>query len=163
MFSEKYKIVPVAKEIDLSGTVYTDSINMKDVLKVTYCFILNTLGGASSTLTVKSAIADATYTTAIRFNYAFGGAAVGTAVAGSTASCDVLAAKTSAETLTLTYGTYSNYMLVVEIDPADMNSALDHDWLACVFTTTTSVTGKVSGFAIIEYRYPGARSDTVLA
>jgi len=86
MFSEKYKIVPVAKEIDLSGTVYTDSINMKDVLKVTFCFILNTLGGASSTFTVKSAIADATYTTAIRFLYAFGGAAVGTAVAGSESS-----------------------------------------------------------------------------
>jgi len=163
MFSEKFKIIPVAKEIDLSGTVYTESINMKDVLKVTFMFILNTLGGASSTFTVSSGIADATYTTAVRFNYAFGGAALGTATAGSATSCDVLGALTSASTLTLTYGTYSNFMLVVEVDPADMNSALDHDWLAGVFTTTTSVTGTVSGFAIVEYRYPGSASATVLA
>lgn len=163
MFSEKYKIVPVAKEIDLSSTVYSDSIYMKDVLKVTYCFILNTLGGASSVLTVNSGASDAACTSAMRFNYAFGGAALGTATAGSTTSCDVLAAKTSAETLTLTYGTYSNFMLVVEVDPADMDTANEEDWLTCKFLTTSSVTGNVSGFAIIEYRYPGARSDTVLA
>lgn len=164
MISEKYKIVPVAKEIDLSGTVYTDSIYAKDLVgKVTFCFILNTLGGASSVLTVNSGTSDAACTTAMRFNYAFGGAALGTATAGSTTSCDVLAAKTSASTLTLTYGSYSNYMLIVEVDIADMDSANDHDWLTCKFTTTTSVTGTVSGFAICEYRYPAERSDTVLA
>lgn len=164
MISERYKIVPVAKEIDLSSTVYTDNIFCKDLVgKVCFCFILNTLGGASSTLTVTSAAADAAYTTAIRFNYAFGGAALGTATAGSATSCDVLAAWTSASTLTLTYGSYSNFMLVVEVDLADMNSALDHDWLACKFTTTSSVTGNVSGFAICEPRYPSNASDTVLA
>lgn len=163
MFSEKYKIVPVAKAIDLSSTVYTDSIYMKDILKVTFVFILNTLGGASSTFTVNSGATDAACTSTMRFNYAFGGAAMGTATAGSTASCDVLAAKTSASTLTLTYGTYSNYMLVVEVDPADMDTANDEDWLTCAFTTTSSVTGTVSGIAICEYRYPAERSDTVLA
>lgn len=163
MFSEKYKIVPVAKAIDLSSTVYTDSIYMKDILKVTFVFMLNTLGGASSTLTVNSGTSDAACTTAMRFNYAFGGAAMGTATAGSTTSCDVLAAWTSASTLTLTYGSYSNYMLVVEVDPADMNTASDHDWLTCAFTTTSSVTGTVNGVAICEYRYPGNASDTVLA
>ncbi len=157
MFSEKYKIVPVAKEIDLSGTVYSDSIYMKDVLKVTYMFILNTLAAASATLTVNSGLTDASCATAMRFLYAFGGAAMGSA------SCDVLDALTSASTLTLTYGSYSNYMLVVEVDPADMNSALDHDWLTCKFTTAGSVTGTVSGFAIVEYRYPGSASATVLA
>jgi len=164
MISEKYKVIPVAKEIDLSSTVYTDSIYCKDLVnKVTFCFILNTLAGASSVLTVNSGTADAACTTAMRFNYAFGGAALGTATAGSTTSCDVLAAWTSASTLTLTYGTYSNFMLIVEVDVADMNSALDHDWLTCKFTTTTSVTGTVSGFAIADYRYPGQGSDTVLA
>lgn len=163
MFSEKFKIVPVAKEIDLSSTVYTDSIYMKDVLKVTYVFILNTLGGASSVLTVNSGATDAACTSAMRFLYAFGGAALGTATAGSATSCDVLAAKTSASTLTLTYGSYGDFMLVVEVDPADMDTANDEDWLTCKFTTTSSVTGTVSGFAICEYRAPGASSDTVLA
>jgi hypothetical protein len=164
MFSEKFKIVPVAKEIDLASTVYTDNLYCKDLVgKVCFAFILNTLSGASSTLTVTSAAADAAYTTAIRFNYAFGGAALGTATAGSATSCDVLTDYTSAATLTLTYGTYNNFMLIVEVDLADMDSSLDHDWLACKFTTTTSVAGKVSGFAICNYRYPGSNSDTVLA
>lgn len=162
MFSEKFKIVPVAKEIDLSGTVYTDSIYMKDVLKVTFMFILNTLGGGDSTLTVNSGASDAACTSAMRFNYAFGGAALGTATAGSTTSCDVLADYTSAATLAMTYGTYSNYMLIVEVDPADMDTANDEDWLTCKFVPA-SATGTLSGFAICEYRYPGSNSDTVLA
>lgn len=162
--SEKYKIVPVAKAIDLSSTVYTDSIYCKDVVgNVCFVFMLNTLAGASSVLTVCSGVGDAECTTAMRFNYAFGGAAMGTATAGSATSADVLAAWTSAATLTLTYGTYTNFMLVVEVDIADMNLASDHDWLTCKFTTTTSVTGTVNGVAICGYRYPGQGSDTVLA
>lgn len=162
--SECCKIVPVAKEIDLSSTVYTDSIYVRDLVgKVCFVFNLNTLGGASSVFTVNSGATDAACTTAMRFNYAFGGAALGTATAGSTTSCDVLAAWASATTLTLTYGTYSNFMLVVEVDLADMDLANDHDWLTCKFTTTTSVTGNVSGFAVAGYRFPGNRSDTVLA
>jgi hypothetical protein len=136
MLSENYKIVPVAKEIDISSTVYSDSINMKDFHSATFMFILNTLGGASSVLTVCSGATDAACTSALTFNYAFGGAALGTAVAGSTSSCDVLAAWTSATTLTLTYGTYSNFMLVVEVNAAAMDIANAEEWLTCKFTTT---------------------------
>lgn len=163
MLAELYKIVPVAKEIDLSGTVYSDSINMKNFHKATFLFILNTLGGASSVLTVNSGTSDAACSSALYFNYAFGGAAMGTAVAGSTASCDVLAAWTNAATLTLTYGTYSNFMLVVEVDAACMDLANNEEWLTCKFTTAGSVTGTVSGFAILKPRYGGNRSETCLA
>jgi len=163
MLSEKYKIVPVAKEIDLSGTVYSDSINMKNYHKATFMFILNTLGGASSVLTVCSGATDAACTSALTFNYAFGGAALGSAVAGSSASCDVLSAWTSAATLTLTYGTYSNFMLVVEVDASAMDIANEEEWLTCKFTTTSSVTGNVSGFAVLTPRYANGNSLTCLA
>lgn len=163
MLSENYKIVPVAKEIDISGTVYTDSINMKNFHKATFMFILNTLGTASATLTVNSGTSDAACTSALYFNYAFGGAAVGTAVAGSTASCDVLAAWANAATLTLTYGTYSNFMLVVEISAASMDLANNEEWLTCKFVEGSSGTGTVSGFAVLEPRYQSNRSGTCLA
>lgn len=165
MFSaDEFKIIPVAKEIDLSSTVYTDNLYCKDLVgKVTFVFNLNTLGGASSVLSVMGAAADATYTSAVRFKYAFGGAALGTATAGSATSCDVLTAWTSATSLTLTYGTYTNFMLVVEVDLADMDASLDHDWLACKFLTTSGVTGNVSGFAIGKHRYQGQGCSTVLA
>jgi len=164
MISEKYKIVPIAKELDISSTVYTHSINCRDLVgKICFIFMLNTLSGDSSTLTVTSAADDNTYTTAVRFNYAFGGAAIGTATAGSATSADVLTDYTSASSLVITYGTYSNFMLVVEVDLADMNSALDHDWISCTFTDPGSAAGTVTGFAICEPRYPGSNSDTVLA
>lgn len=163
MLSEKYKIVPVAKEIDISSTVYSDSINMKNFHKATFMFILNTLGTASAALTVHSGATDAACTSALTFNYAFGGAAVGTAVAGSSASCDVLAAWTSAATLTLTYGSYSNFMLVVEVSAAAMDIANAEEWLTCKFTTASSVTGTVSGFAILTPRYVNGNSGTCLA
>ena len=161
---EESKIIPVAKELDLSGTVYTDSINMTNVVgPVTFMFNLNTLGGASSVLTVNSGATNAACTTAARFNYAFGGAALGTAAALSTVSCDVLSAWTSASTLTITYGSYSNFMLVVVVDPQDLDLANEYNWLTLKFTTTSSVTGTVSGFAVADIRSTGNRSDTVLA
>ena len=162
--SEKYKVIPVAKELDLSGTVYADSIYCKDVVgNVMFAFVFNTLAAADATLTVNSGIGDGVCTTAMRFNYALGGAALGTATAGSAVSCDVLGAWTSAATLTLLNATYTNKMLIVEVDIADMNADLDHDWLTCKFTTAGSVTGTVSGIAVAGYRYPGQGSDTVLA
>ena len=129
-----------------------------------FVFSLTALSGASSVLTVVSGADESTYTSALYFNYAFGGAAIGTAVAASTASCDVLAAWTNAATLTLTYGTYSTFMLVVEIDSTDMDLVTGggEPWLSCVFTTTTSVAGTVTGIAILEPRYKGNRLGTCL-
>ena len=163
MIPEIYKIVPVMKEADLSSTVETDGINMKNFHRATFIFSLNTLGGASSVLTVTSGAADGANTSEISFKYAFGGAAIGTAAAGSASSCDVLADWTDASTLTLTYGTYSDYMLVVVVDAAKMDVANSEEWLSCVFTTTSSVTGNVTGFAILEPRYEENNSETALA
>jgi len=163
MFAEEYKIVPVMKEADISSTVYTDSINMKGFHKATFIFTLNTLAGASAALTVTSGADTATYTSPLYFNHALGGAAVGTAVADSTASCDVLAAWANAATLTLTHGTYTNKMLVVEVDASEMDIANAEEWLSCVITTAGSVTGNASCIAILEPRYKTNRSPTALA
>ena len=154
---EEKKIVPVMNYADISSTVYTDCINMKNYHKCTFLLMLNALGGASATLTVTSGAADAAYTSALNFKYAFGGAATGSA------SCDVLAADTDkVATLTLTYGTYSGYMLIVEVDAADMDIANGENWLSVNITTAGSVTGRVSGFAVLEPRYDSNRSATAL-
>lgn len=163
MYSENAKIVPIKQDGDLSSTIDCDSINMKGFHKATLVFTFGTLGTASSVMTVNSGATNGAVTSAIYFNYAFGGAAIGTAVAGSTASCDVLAAWTNAATLTITHGSYSNYMLVVEVDAADMDLANDEYWLTVRFTNPGTATGTVDGFAILEPRYAGNRSGTALA
>lgn len=165
MLSEKYKIVPIGQALDLNSaaTVDCDSINMKGVLKATLVFTFDTLATASAVLTINSGATNGACTSAMYVNYAWGGAAIGTAVAGSTSSCDVLAAWTNAASITITHGSYDNYMLVVEVDAACMDTANDEDWLTCRFTDPGGATGTVDAFAILEPRYTGNRSDTVLA
>ena len=161
--SEQYKIVPICQDADLSSTVTCDSINMRDYLGATFVFTFGTLSGANSTLTITSGVSDAATTSALYFDYAYGGAVLGTATAGSTTSCDVLAAWTNAATLAIANGTYDNFMLVVEIDADKMDRENSEEWLTAVFTTTSSVVGTVDGIAILEPRYAGNRSATALA
>ena len=163
MLSEKYHIVPIWQDADMSSTLTGDSINMANYHGATFIFTFGTLGTASSTLTFHSGATDAATSSALYFNYAFGGAAIGTAVAGSTASCDVLAAWTNANSLAITHGTYGNYMLVVEIDASVMDMANDEEWLTPVLTDPGTATGTVDCIAILKPRYSGNRSATALA
>ncbi len=165
MLSEKCKIVPIGQALDLNGaaTVDSDSINMKGFHKATLIFTFDTLAGASAALTINSGTSAGTCSSALYVNYAWGGAAIGTAVAGSTASCDVLAAWTNAASIEITHGTYDNYMLVVEVDASCMDTVNEEEWLTCRFTDPGGATGTVDVIAILEPRYTGNRSSTVLA
>lgn len=162
---ERFKIVPVANYLDISpATAYTDSINMKNYHKATFIFQVATLGGADSHIWAYSGTADATYTSALPFKYTFGGAATGSA------SCDVLAADSSnlssgvPAALHLTNATYSDYMLIIEVDAADMDMANQEEWLAIGFLDTdTGCTGNITGVAILEPRFTANRSATALA
>lgn len=156
-FAERFKIVPIASALDISSTVSADSINMKNFHSATFLINIQTLGTASSVLTVYSGATDAALTSALTFKYAFGGAAI------TVANCDVIAAETAAATLTLTYGTYSDYMLIVEVDSAAMDVANGEEWLTLRFTDPGTATGNVTIFAILEARYTGNLSVSALA
>lgn len=163
MLAEEYKIVPVFQDGDMSSTISGDSINMKNYHSATFVFTFGTLGTASSVLTINSGASAAAATSALTFNYAWGGAAIGTAVAGSTASCDVLSAWTSAATLTITHDAYDNYMLVVEINASAMDVANEEEWITPVLTDPGTATGTVDCIAILKPRYASNRSATALA
>jgi hypothetical protein len=161
---EKFKIVPVANEIDISGTVYTDSINMKNYHRATFILQIGTLAVADSHIWAYSGTADSTYTSTLPAKYAFGGAAYGSA------SCDVLSADSSnlsagvPAAIHLTNGTYSDFMMIIEVESADMDMANQEEWLALKFINTDGgATGNVSGIAILEPRYTANRSATALA
>jgi hypothetical protein len=159
MISEYCKIVPIAAPIDLNATspVACDSINMKNFHAATLVFLMGTLGGASSVLTILSGATNGAQTSALTFNYAWG------AAAQTVANCDVLNAWTSAASVTITHGTYSNYMLVCEVDAKSMDLANNEEWLTAIFTDPTGATGLVNGIAILESRYSGGQSVTALS
>jgi uncharacterized membrane protein len=156
MINENYKVVPVAHDEAITGDVTCDSINMKNYHKATFIFLFQSLATASCVMTVNSGASDGATTSAIYFNYAFASAAE------PNASCDVLAAWTNAATLTITHGTYSDYMLVVEVDAAAMDTDNSEEWLTVLFTDPGTATGNITGFAILEPRYTGNVSGTAL-
>lgn len=165
--SEKFKIVPVFAGYDLSthDTVMTsDSVNMKGFHHCTYIITFDDIGTASPVLYVYSGATAAALTSALTFTYAFGGAATGTAVAGSTASADVLGAWSTSSALTITHDTYDNYLLVLEVPAASMDVANGEEWLHLNFTDpSTGATGQVTATALLWPRYSGNRSETCLA
>ena len=159
MISENYKIVPVAHANDLNVGVIqvTDSINMKGFHKATFILQFHTLGGASATLKVFSGATDAALTSALPFNYAFGGAAQGSA------DCDVLAAWAASENLTIDHTAKSDAMLVIEVNASGMDVNNSENWLTIETTDPTGATGLYTCIAILEARYTGNRSASALA
>jgi hypothetical protein len=157
--AEEKKIVPVLNYDDMdTGTALDgDSINMKNYHRATFIVNLHDIGTASPVLYLYSGAIDGAKTSALTFHYAFGSAAQGTA------DCDVLGADSTSAALTLTHGTYDNYMLIVEIDADVMDVANSEEWLTISFTDPGTATGHVTVTAILEPRYIGNCSATALA
>lgn len=156
MISELYKVVPVMNSANVSTGADCDSINMEGMHKATFLFTFGTVT-TDITITPKSGASEGTKTTAVSSKYAAGGAAIGTAVAGSTASCDVLAAWTSTDT-TVPLTAASNKFLVVEIDAAAMTES--EPWLT--LTVAANSAGICHCVAVLVPRYTGNRSATCL-
>lgn len=156
MFSEKLKIVPLLNSANVSTGTDCDSINMKNFHRATLIF---TFGAVTTdiTITPTCGATEGAKITAVPLQYASGGAVIGTAAAGSTASCDVLAAWTAnASAASITAA--SNKFVVVEISAQAM--AADKPWLTVTVAAGTS--GICHCVAILEPRYTGSRSATAL-
>jgi hypothetical protein len=150
-------VVAHALDLNAAATVDCDSINMKNYKRATFVFTFDTLATASVAMTVNSGATDGAVTSALSFNYAFGSAAIGSA------NSDVLAATTSAATLTITHDAYDDYMLVVDIPASQMDMANDEEWLTVRFTDPGGATGTVDGFVLLEPRYSCESSPSALA
>jgi hypothetical protein len=155
---DRFHIVPIAHDLDLSSLANNDcdSINMKNYKRATFIFSFDTLATASVTMYIYSGISDGACTSALTFRYAFGGAAI------AAASCDVLAATSTSAALTITHGTYSDYMLIAEVAASEMDMINNEEWLTVRFVDPTGATGTLDGFAILDPRYPAESSATAL-
>lgn len=157
--AENVKIVPLLTSADIGANTDLDSINMAGFKRAVFVFTCGACTG-SVTFAAYSGATEGAKTTAVPFRYALGGAAIGTAVANSTASCDVLAAttKTTADTPTVAIACTTK-MVVIEIDSIDMDQSNGHNWLTINVAATAGI---VHAVAILEGGYQGNRSATVL-
>jgi len=156
-FAERFKIVPMGEALDISSTQVTESVNCKNMHHATIIFLFDACTTASTTLTVHSGATTGAMTSDLTFRYAYGSAAI------LSATSDVLGATATSAALTLTYGTFTDRMLIVDVDMSEMDLDNGEEWLTCEITTIATATGKVSVVGIFESRYPGNRSGTVTA
>jgi len=155
MIAENYKIVPVlVDDGDFGATIDLDSINMSNYHKATFIFTFGAVTG-DVTFSFNSGASEGTKTTAVVAKAALGGAAIGTAVAGSASSCDVLGAW-QAITTTLAI-TCTTKMVVCEVSAASMTTG--EPWLTGTIAATAGI-GHCT--AILEPRYGSYRLGTCL-
>lgn len=158
-FAEKYKVVPVIASANIGANTDLDSINMAGYKRATFILTCGAFTG-NGTFAAYSGATEGAKTTAVTFRHALGGAAIGTAVGGSAASCDVLAAdtKTTSDTPTVAI-TCTTKMVVIEVDAIDMDQANGHKWLTLNAAATAGI---LHGVAILEGGHQTNRSATVL-
>ena len=168
--AEEKKVVLVVSDLNLAtgATQVTKGINMKGYHHATFLISFGTIGSDNVTLRATSGAADLAVTSDLPFKYAYGASTCIFAGAGTTpaAGADVLAAETTvvaATGLVVLQATYSNHMLLVEVDASIMDIANGEEWLSLEFTDGGSATGLVTIFAILEPRYTGNLSATALA
>lgn len=158
MLSEKLHFVPVLNSANVSTGLDTDSINISTSAKSTWLFMFGAVT-TDVTITPTTGVTEGAKTTAIPCYSAIGGAIIGTAVAASTASCDVLSAYTlNATAVAVT--TATNKFVVVEVDHQAVATA-GHIWL------TMTVAAGTSGIcycvvALSGIRFGANRQGTVL-
>lgn len=156
MIAENYKLVPVMNSANVSTGTDCDSINMANYHKATFLFVFGAVT-TDITITPKTGTSEGTKTNAVATKYAAGGAVIGTAVADSVSSCDVLAAW-SDSTTTISLAAASNKFLVVEIDAAQFTQG--DNWLT--LTVAAGSSGICHCVAILEPRYKSNRIPTCL-
>lgn len=146
---DRMHFVPIAHALDinLAANNDTDSINMEGYKRATFVFTFDTLATASAVMYIYSGASNGTCTSALTFRYAWGGAAI------ASAGCDVLDAWSTSAALTLTHGTYDDYMLVAEINANEMDTINSESWLTVRFVDPGGATGTIDGWAILEPRY----------
>jgi len=158
MLTENFKIVPCGVDVDINSAAdnKADSINMAKYHKCTFIIQYEDMGTADHIVKVFSGATDAALDSAVTFNYAFGSAAQGSA------NCDVLTAWASSAALTVAHGTYDNFMLIVEVDAAAMDTANGEEWLTLDFNDPGNATGRAIVFAVLQPRYSGNLSPSAL-
>ena len=147
----------VASDLDLNAAAANscDSINMKNYHACRFIVNFQTIAGADNYVLLYSGATDGALTSALTFRYGFGGAAYGTA------NADVVSTWSTSANLTVTHTTYDNYMLVIDIEAAQMDLANGEEWLTLVFADTdTGATGNVSVVAVLKPRYVGEQAVT---
>lgn len=140
--------------ISANGLTTLDAINMEGYSHLSVIITTGATNGAAITVTAyNSTDASATSADAIAFNYYL----------ETTASTDVLGARTLSSTTALTFGndSISNQMAVIELDASEL--ADGHNWFNITLNGAATTTPISVVYILSGARYAGPESPTVIA
>lgn len=140
--------------ISMNGLSTLDAINMEGYSHLSAIIVTGATNGTSVVFTVyASTDASAGSAELVAFNYYF----------ESTASTDVLGARTlnSTTALTFTNASISNQFAVIEIDASELPDG--HNWINVTESAATTTTPGCVVYVLSGARYGGPESPTVIA
>lgn len=147
---DQKKIVPIFNVADYNAGVSSTSINMANASHATVILLFDGTVNGDARMTISSAAAADTSTTAITdWEGWVTGANVG-AVASDTFSATAVTVDALQSYCTLTEATFENRMLVIEIPAASL--ANGHGWFRVVLGAEAGA-GGLHGLAILTPRY----------
>lgn len=121
--SEELKKVPILASADINAGADSDSINMTMYHAASFDIVFGPSYAGASGAVVKlySGATVGAKTTAMTFNYRYGGAAI------KSANADVLTTEATSAALTCATATFASRLLTIEVDAAQMTAG--HSWL----------------------------------
>lgn len=153
MLSQDLKIVPILVSLDINAGTDTDSVDMQGMKSVTFLFSFGSDLSGDAVLTINSGTTHGATTTAMTFNYRYGGAAIGSE------SADVFSAVASSAALTLTGTTFVSRGLICEINVDQLTDG--HRYITPSLSSAASA-GACHCWALLDPMYKDPAGDSVI-
>jgi len=155
ILSQELKIVPLLVSADINAGVDSDSVDMQGMKSATFlCQFFATLAGAAGCIIkLYSGVTHGAKTTALTFNYKYGGAVV------KSASADVFSAVATSAALQIATATLASRLLIIEAN-ADI-IADGHRYLTIEIGAEADA-GELAIVAILDPMFKDASGDSVI-
>jgi hypothetical protein len=156
ILSQTLKIVPLLVSADINAGVDSDSVDMAGVKNASFLcqFGADHAGAAGAIFKLYSGATHGTKTTAMTFNYRYGGAAV------KSANADVFSAIASSAALQIATATLASRMLIIEINADQITDG--HRYLT-IEVGAESDAGTLTIVALLDPMFKSPGGDTVIA
>jgi hypothetical protein len=155
IFSQEKKIVPVLASANINAGVDCDSVDMQGAKSVSFLLVYGPshAGAAGAILTLYEGATRGAKTTALTFNYRYGGAAI------KSATADVLSTIATSAALQIATATLLSRILVIELNADQMTDGMRYLTLE---VGAESDAGELTVVAIVDPMYLSPSGDTVI-
>lgn len=155
IMSQDLKIVPLLASADINAGVDSDSVDMQGMKSATFLLTYGPshAGAAGAIIKLYSGATHGTKTTAMTFNYKYGGAAI------KSASADVFSAIATSAALQIATATLASRLLIIEVNVDQITDG--HRYLT-IEVGAEADAGEMTIVALLDPMYKDPSADSVI-